>query len=133
MTMGNWDFSDDESFFFFAAAIGALAWFVAWYLPLTRVRAVGSGSSKLTLALTPPACLAVLLLVLQRWADPQYVVGRLDYTLLFIAGGATWMWACGLITNFFGISRRDDALERGNSAAAIAIACVLAAVTGNNA
>lgn len=126
--MGNWDFSDDETFFFFAAAIGALAGFVAWYLPLTRVRAVGSESCKLTLALTPPACLAALLLVLQRWADPQYVVGKLDYTLLFTAGGAAWMWACGLITSFFGVSRRDDALERSNRAAAIAIAGLLGAV-----
>src|SRR4051812_5669873 len=63
-----------------AAALGAFR----WYSPLIRRTTLGQrGSSRALLALTPPAALGALLLVLCTWADPKYVVGHVDYIIMF--------------------------------------------------
>jgi len=60
--------------------------------------------------------------VLTRWADPLYVVGNLDYQLLFLSGGTAWLWVVAAVSPLLGISVTDDAIERSNPAAAC-VAC----------
>ena len=120
--MGKWDFAADEVLFFASAAAAALIAAGLWYRNIARLRTVGGGRAiKLPLAVSPPLLLGALLYVLQHWADPKYVVGQLDYILLFLAGGATWLWIAAGISALIGVSARDDAIERGNAAAAITL------------
>ncbi len=68
----------------------------------------------------PPLAAMPTLLILGRWADPQ-VVGHLDYTILFQIGSVAWILASAGCMQLLGISVRDDALERNNPAALIAL------------
>src|SRR5688500_12071875 len=120
--MGNWDFSGDEAIFFLLAGFLGAAGLIKWYAMIARVRGPARGGAiRFALALLPVALLAGLLYVLQHWSDPKYVVGQLDYILMFMCGGASWLWVTHFSARWMGISPRDDALERGNGAAAIAV------------
>jgi hypothetical protein len=65
-----------------------------------------------------------------------YVAGKLDYTLLFTAGGIAWMFVSASAFAWLGVSAQDDALERGNLAASYTIAGgmsgVMLAYAGSN-
>jgi uncharacterized membrane protein YjfL (UPF0719 family) len=63
----------------------------------------------------------IVLAILQTWADPVYVVGHADYVLLFLAGGATWIFLVTRCLAVVGLSARDDAIERNNPAAVAAV------------
>ena len=118
-----WDFSWDEVCFFVAAAVVAAVGLWNWYAPLLCVplpRGPRRVRQRLALAAAPPLCLALLYPVLQTWADPVHVAGHLDYVLLFVAGGAAWMFVGAWCMPVLGISPRDDAVERGNPAAVAA-------------
>jgi uncharacterized membrane protein YjfL (UPF0719 family) len=119
--LGNWDFDDNEVVFFLIAGLAGLAGTWAWYARLLRHPAPPCHPIRPALICTPILALAALLIVLTRWADPKYVVGQLDYQLLFLAGGATWLWVIAWSTRLLGVSVIDDAIERSNPAAAIAI------------
>ena len=87
------EFSPEEWVFAVAASYAAAVGAVAWYWPLIRVSSVGTrGGPRLALALVPLLCLAMLYVVLQNWADPVSVVGHSNYILLFMAGGAAWVF-----------------------------------------
>jgi hypothetical protein len=91
--LGNWDFDGDEVFFFVCAAIIALIGIFRWYRPLARMSLLRRpGSQRPLLAIAPPLSLIPLALVLTHWADPKYVVGHFDFQLLFLTGGAAWIW-----------------------------------------
>lgn len=131
-----WDFSGDEVLFLVAAGVVALIQTVKWYLALARSRTFRPSPARLLLAIVPPPLVVVLLIVLQTLADPVYVAGKFDYTLLFTAGGIAWMFVAASAFSWLGISARDDALERGNVAAAFVIAGgmigVMLAYAGSN-
>lgn len=120
--MGKWDFDGDEILFFVLAGLVALVGTIRWYWTLVRVSGLGRRTSiRWAMAIVPIAALLPLLFVLARWADPKYVVGQLDYQLLFFVGGVAWISTAASLFPLFGISPRDDALERSNPAALIAI------------
>ena len=103
---------------------------VHWYAPLVRLNRLGrSWSITAVVAVVPPACLAALLVVLQRAADP-HVRGHPGYLVLFLAAGGAWLAATAAgLPVVLGVSVRDDALDRRNGPAA-AVACgMLVAVT----
>jgi len=124
--MADADFSGDEILFLLLAAAATAAGIIGWYSPIFRVRARGAAANKLLLILVPPALLATLCFVLKRWADPKTVVGHWDYITLFLLGGSAWLTAAAWLARVFGISARDDAIERGNRAAAVAVCGALA-------
>lgn len=116
------DFSEDEWVFMLAAIAGACVGAWRWYLTLLRVSPLNADTkSQVLLNLTPPASLVLLMIVLQTLADPVYVAGHLDYTLLFLAGGACWIFGASETFSLMGVSTRDDAMRRRNPAAAIAV------------
>ena len=122
-----WDFSGDEILFFAAAGIVALAATVRWYGAIMRTRSFRSSRGRRVLAIVPLVLVFVLLIVLRTLADPVYVAGKLDYTLLCTAGGVAWIFVGASAFALLGVSVRDDALERTNPAA---IAAITGAMTG---
>jgi uncharacterized membrane protein YjfL (UPF0719 family) len=117
------DFSDDEWLFTVVALVGAVIGTWRWYGTLFRVSRLHTHSrSHGLLILAPLASLVLLTIVLQTLADPVYVAGHLDYTLLFLAGGACWIFGASEVFSLMGVSTRDDAMRRRNPAAAIAVA-----------
>ena len=131
------DFSEDEWIFLIAASVGALVGAWRWYLTLMRISPLNANAkSQALLVLTPLASLVILMLVLQTLADPVYVAGHLDYTLLFVAGGALWIFAASEAFPLMGVSALDDAMRRHNPAAAVAVSGgvlgVMLAYAGSN-
>jgi hypothetical protein len=121
--LGKWDFDGDEALFFFVSAAVAVFGFFRWYLHiLRRSRLMRAGGIRFALSITPIICLCGLWFVLTHWADPKYVVGQLDYQLLFASGGLMWLWLVAWLLTWFGLSVLDDALDRANPAAAT-VAC----------
>jgi hypothetical protein len=114
------DLSADEGVFFMVAVGLAAAGAFLWYRPILRIRTRGRILWRLILGFLPILLLLFLCVVLSRWADPVYVVGHPEYQQMFVAGGAAWIWWTGLSMPLTGLSIRDDALERTNSAAAMA-------------
>ena len=120
--MGNWDFDGDEAIFFLASAAVMIFGACGWYLWLARPTRLGErGPQRLLLGVTPLVALLGLWFVLMTWADPKYVVGNLDYQLLFTAGGGAWLVVVAGLTKLLGVSVRDDAIERRNLAAAVMV------------
>ena len=121
-----WDFSDDETAFMLAAGAVGIVGLFRFYLNI--IRAIRWLAEVLPVANT--ACIdadsgstiVLLYIVLHTLADPMYVAGHLDYTLLFMAGGALWIFGAAEGFVMLGISMRDDALERGNFPAAVTVA-----------
>ena len=131
------DFSEDEWIFLIAACVGALVGAWRWYLTLMRISSLNANAkSQALLVLAPLASLVILMLVLQTLADPVYVAGHLDYTLLFVAGGALWIFAASEAFPLMGVSALDDAMRRHNPAAAVAVSGgvlgVMLAYAGSN-
>lgn len=132
-----WDFSGDEFIFMAVATALGLYGAVRWYYELFSVSTLCSGTSnRALLGLTPLATLLVLYLVIRSWADPVFVAGHLDYTLLFMAGGCMWLFLVPELFSVTGISTSDDAMRRHNPAAAWAVAGgmmgVMLAYAGSN-
>jgi uncharacterized membrane protein YjfL (UPF0719 family) len=128
--MAQWDFDGDEAFFFFVAAIVTIVAAFRWYLPLARVTRFGQRPGvRPLLAITPVVAMLALLVVLVCWSDPKSVQGHPDYILLFLAGGGAWLFVASVASSVLGVSPRDDAIERGNLAAAIACAGALGGAT----
>lgn len=116
--MGNWDFSGDEALFFLLAGVTAAVGFFRWYAWL--LRRPGRGTHR-AMRWLPPVCLGVLYLLIRLLADPKYVAGQLDYELLFMCGGAVALSLAMIWAAAMGVSARDDASERKNVAAVIAV------------
>ena len=91
------------------------AW-LTWYRDILLVnRLQVQIQRRLVLLLAPLLCLAFLFAVLKKLAavdvrdDPLYLA-------LYLLVGAAWVGGATLVFPLLGISARDDALERGNSA-----------------
>jgi uncharacterized membrane protein YjfL (UPF0719 family) len=113
--------SGDEVLALFAAAVAALILGVRWYAAVcgAGVLARNAGQRRV-MAVWPLVCLMVLLAVLLGWSDP---VVRNDgaYLFLFLVLGAAWQFATLATLPVLGLSPRDDAIDRRNPAATVAI------------
>lgn len=104
-----------------SVALCILTW-IWWYWELRagsklrRERTPGRA-----LAVAPPAALAVLYLILKRWSSFD-VQSSPAYLFQYVALGAAWLGVFLRFFPWFGISARDDVAERGNPAAAVALA-----------
>jgi uncharacterized membrane protein YjfL (UPF0719 family) len=126
--MSHFDFDGDEWLFFLAAAASVVGLIATYYLPLLSISPINRSSLKrIALACLPLVALIPTYVVLQRWADPQ-VVGHRDYTSLFLLGGGMWIFVASRFLEVLGISIRDDAIERDNPAALIAVWGMLSGV-----
>jgi hypothetical protein len=126
--MSYFDLGGDEWLFSFAAAASAIVLIITYYVPLLLISPIKRSSlHRLALACLPLVALIPTYVVLQRWADPR-VVGHLDYTILFMLGGGMWIFVASRFLEVLGISIRDDAIERDNLAALVAVWGILSGV-----
>lgn len=117
-----WDFDGDEFFFFVVAIIVAAIQATRWYAPLGFHR--GSfrwDAGRIWLGLAPLLPLVVILIILNTLADPQFVVGHLDYILLFLVGGAAWVFVGTRVLAWLGFEQPDLLLEHRNAASLLAL------------
>lgn len=123
------EYSPDEMMVMVVAAVTALVSWGSWYYALSAVgRRVRTQGNRSGLALTPLLCALLLYVVLGRWSSEDV---RTDpaYMLFYMIAGAAWLGLYRTALPFLGLSVRDDALERGNGAAAWAVSGALAGGT----
>ncbi|MCI0635414.1 MAG: hypothetical protein L0206_16085 [Actinobacteria bacterium] len=130
------EMGDDEVFALFVSLALGLLGATLWYVRGLRTSRLGASRRSLaTLFLAPVAALAALWIVL---ASAAAVEVRTDvrYQFLFVAMGLTWVFLLPRMLSFIGVSYRDDALERRNASATIAIVGAIAGLgllfTGSN-
>jgi uncharacterized membrane protein YjfL (UPF0719 family) len=120
--------SGDETMVMLVSMVaGAIAWY--WWYAATRVKTLAIRNTGRSLfVVTPPICLVLLFVVLRLWAadDVRYSG---TYLAFYTFAGAAWVGFCALWLGFLGISPRDDAIERQNLAAALAISGAVVGIT----
>ncbi len=114
-------YSQDESFALVVGSLLTLIFWGIWFFQLAATaRKIRPRGQRWPLALAPVACAAVLFIVLKHWSaedvqsDPAYI-------LFYMIIGGAWVGLFRTQLPYFGLSARDDALERGNNAAGWAI------------
>jgi hypothetical protein len=119
--------STDEFFvLLLSAAFGGLSAF-GWYARISaRSLARGVERWRNALGLAPVVSLVGVFVAL-KIAAAHDVRDAPQYLLLYVALGAAWIFAAAGVLAVFGISFRDDAIERRNPAAAVAVMCAMTA------
>jgi len=108
--------------------VAVFAW-LPWYLPIFRVnRFAAPRSQRIVLGVAPIVCLTFLVLCLEKLAA-KAVRESAVYGFSYTALGAAALGICSLLFPFFGVSARDDVLERRNPAALLAIVGALLGAT----
>ena len=118
-------YSPDEFLAVFVGlAIGMVSW-LRWYYLLavtgTRVRRQGK---RWLLALAPLIGGLLLTFVLLRWSSEDVRTDG-DYIIFYLVIGTAWVGIFRLLLPLLGFNPRDEVLERGNDAAAWAVAGAL--------
>lgn len=100
-----------------------------WYYSLWRGRTRGVAHHGLmAFALAPVFCMIFLFAVLRGWSA-ESVKSHLPTVVLYLFIGASWLRFVQLTFGLFGVSARDDVLERGNLSAAWVISGQLVGAT----
>jgi uncharacterized membrane protein YjfL (UPF0719 family) len=123
------DFDTGEWLFFGLAAVvaGRRSW--GYWNPILRTPRVGvQRVNRFMMAAWPLSGLVVTYIVVQTWGDAK-VRGHFDYVLLFLVGAVAWLGMADAAISVFGISSRDDAIERDNRAATVAVGSWLLGVS----
>jgi uncharacterized membrane protein YjfL (UPF0719 family) len=121
--------SEDEVFVFIACAFFTLFAWLPWLVQATfYARRCSKFTDRWTLFVDPLICAALLLYVLRNLASRD-VRDAPQYILLYLLMGAAWVGMAAKFLPLFGLSARDDVIERGNSAAAQAIGGALIGLT----
>jgi hypothetical protein len=121
--------SDDE-IIVMVAGLFVSAWLViSWYMRL----GIGSvapypGGWRMRLGFLPVGLMACILAVLLL-ASAQDVRSAPQYVVFYLILGTAWIFAWVRVMPLFGVSYRDDAVERRNPAAAVLIVSAMAAHT----
>jgi uncharacterized membrane protein YjfL (UPF0719 family) len=111
--------------------LAAFLWFV-WYRDVLAVARRSSGApGRLWLALAPlgAALLLYLLYLVLRRLSASDVRADPIYLFFYLLMGAAWVGIGARALSFFGLGARDDVIERGNRAAATAIAGAILGIT----
>jgi hypothetical protein len=107
------------------AALAVIGW-VRWYWLLGRMHRVGARpQGRQALALTPIVLCIALIAILLFYSSSD-VQSSMLYMSMYTIVGMGWLAALTILMPLFGLSMRDDVLERGNLAAVPAIVGVMA-------
>jgi uncharacterized membrane protein YjfL (UPF0719 family) len=114
--------SDDEMLVLLGGSISAL---VFWGIWLYRTQSIGdlfdSSNQKRQLLTTPVVCAVILFAILKLYASHD-VRDAAEYLLMYQAMGAGWVGVFAVaLFPWLGVHYVDDAVERANPAATIAI------------
>ncbi len=111
-----------------AAVLGPLAW-VLWFVRNSNSTLPGRGSAGLgVLGATVVGCATLVLFVLVTGGSHD-VRAVIEYLFMYSVLGLAWLRVAEFLFSYAGVSARDDVVERGNTAATIALAGALVAVT----
>jgi hypothetical protein len=122
------DFSGDETFFFIIALAATVRGGWTYWAPLASIaKSPRPSRARAILAIIPIVGALMTCFTAQVWGDSS-VSNHPDYILLFMLGSLAWLFLSTFAMRLLGLSLRDDALERDNSAAAIACGGALLAV-----
>ena len=108
--------------------VGGLSWAWWYWQTMAVARKARDRFPRRCVALAPPLCALLLYGVLRTWAAED-VRHDLRYLLFYLAMGAAWVGLAKSSLPLLGLSTRDDVLERGNRAAAMAIGGALIGLT----
>lgn len=107
----------------------AFVCWVRWYWNVTAVsRLHSSQGERLLLHLAPWICAGVLWGVLRAWASFD-VVGDPIYLGFYMTMGAAWVGLAAMFLPLFGVSPKEDVVERRNAGAAWTIVGALVGFT----
>lgn len=114
--------SGDEVLVLIASLAVAVIFWLRWAFALFNVEAhPGSSGIRLLMVAAPAAAMAGLYHFLTTWASHD-VVDSPTYIFFYLAMGAAWMAVGAKAYGVLGLPMRDDVCERGNPAAAWALA-----------
>ena len=121
-------FDPDEIFLLIASGIVSLAGFVHWFRRLRPVSKLGARPfHRVPLYLSALAGFVALGLVIFLWAD-QDIPDNSGYVFLVFLMGGAWLTLAGAVFPWLGTGLRDDAFERRNPAATLALSGAISAV-----
>jgi uncharacterized membrane protein YjfL (UPF0719 family) len=120
----------DGEFFLLAASVGAglITWSLWYRDALFAARRCSGFGVRWPLAVAPVLCGFLLFQILHRFASFD-VRDNPFWMFYYMAVGAAWVGLGTKLSPFFGLSARDDVAERGNGAAAVALAGFLIGLT----
>lgn len=99
-----------------ASVVAAAFTWLRWFRDARSAPLVSGPSLRLPLWVAPGACLGLLFVILKLWSSFD-VAGSPGYLFFYTVMGAAWVGGSMQALPFFGISARDDVIERGNRAA----------------
>lgn len=111
----------------FSVAIGLGMW-IKWYGNVLMVSPLVCTPHRRWFMFVPPVCMLILFCILKVFASFD-VRDSAIYLFFYMAMGGAWVALSGLLFPVLGLSVRDDALERRNSASAIGVTGALVAST----
>ena len=114
--------SGDEVAVLLASATLSVAVWLGWFARPLSITRMGSPTPARPLLIGSPIAAAAILLLVLLTAASHDVRNAPQYILMYLAMGAAWVGASAKLLPLFGISARDDAVERRNRAAAWAVA-----------
>lgn len=120
---------DSETTIFIICAIIALILVIGWYYRLLSVPDfISPLNTRMPLVVVPVVCALILTFILKTLASSD-VRDSLIYIIFYAVIGLTVLFIADLLFPFFGISLRDDVVERRNGAASTALTGALIGVT----
>ena len=121
--------SQDEVLVLFGCLFaGVVSWSWWYWQTVTVARRARNRFARRWLMVAPPLCALLLFGVLRTWAAED-VRHDLNYLAFYMVMGAAWVGLAKAGFPLLGLSVRDDVLERGNRAAAMAIGGALLGLT----
>jgi uncharacterized membrane protein YjfL (UPF0719 family) len=121
--------SEDEIVVLAVCGLGALILWGRWFWQNLSVSSLfSSQDDRYLMYATPLLCAGVLFSVLKRFASHD-VRDDLRYLGFYMVMGAAWVGLFQNILHQTGLSARDDAIERRNKAAALALCGALVGLT----
>lgn len=121
--------SEDEVFVFIGCTLVSLFTWLPWFWHgCFTARRCSRFSDRWGLYVFPLICAAVLAAVLRLYSSWD-VKSNPVYIVFYLVMGAAWVGFASRFLGFFGLSARDDVIERGNPAASWAIGGALLGLT----
>jgi hypothetical protein len=106
-----------EVFLFIGIVVALLLW-PRYYKAIFQVHSFRPNRMhKVLLAILPVLCMLLVVAVLWKWSSPD-VRSDPEWIALYAVGGAAWLQLGLYLLSLFGISAREDVLERQNPSAA---------------
>src|SRR5687768_14585916 len=121
--------SDDEALVSVAAFLaGPLLWFV-WLLRMSRLPRFNRPRTAVTVIAAALIVSATVLLIVLKTGASFDVVNAPNYLAMYVVLGLAWSRLTTLTFPLFGISLRDDVVERRNTAALLTVVGAILGVT----